>query len=220
MKIDLHVHARERSGCATSGEEEMIQAAIAYGLDGLAFTDHQRLVPAERLAELNRKYAPFRVFGGIELSVTEGEDVLVLGVHDPALEAQRWTYPALFRFARERDGLLILAHPFRFHETIRIDVEQYPPDAIEIHSANTDDCDEPQIRAIAERLHLHLLCNSDAHNTERVGIYYNALGRVPRNERELLAVLRAGQYTCGWMEERIAALNREVEEQDIAAGQE
>lgn len=214
MKIDLHVHAKERSGCATSGEEEMIQAAIACGLDGLAFTDHQRLVPAERLAELNHKYAPFRVFSGIELSVIEGEDVLVLGVHDPALEAQRWTYPALFRFTRERDGLLILAHPFRFHETIRIDIEQYPPDAIEIHSANTDDRNEPQIRAIAGRLRLPLMCNSDAHNTRRVGIYYNELARVPRDERDLLAILKAGQYTCGRMEERVVALNREVEERE------
>lgn len=214
MKIDLHVHARERSSCGRSGEEEMIQAAIAYGLDGLVFTDHQRLVPAERLIELNHKYAPFRVFGGIELSLTEGEDVLVLGVHDPALETQRWAYPALFRFVRERDGLIVLAHPFRFHEMIRIDIEQYPPDAIEIHSANIDNCNAPRIRAIAERLHLHLLCNSDAHDTQRVGIYYNELARVPRDERDLLAILKAGQYTCGRMEERVVALNREVEERE------
>jgi len=214
MKIDLHVHARERSGCATSGEEEMIQAAIAYGLDGLAFTDHQRLVPLERLAELNRAYAPFRVLGGIEISLTEGEDVLVLGVHEPVLETERWTYPALFRFVRERGGMLVLAHPFRYHEAIQIDIEQYPPDAIEIHSANIGACDESRIRAVAGRLHLRLLCNSDAHNVQRVGIYYNELARVPRDEKDLLAILKAGEYACGCMAERIAAFNEEVEERE------
>lgn len=211
MKIDLHVHAQERSGCATSGEEEMIQAAIAYGLDGLAFTDHQRLVPPERVAELNRKYAPFRVFGGIEITLVEGEDVLVLGVHDPALEMQRWTYPTLFRFVREQGGMLILAHPFRFRETIQIDIEQYPPDAVEVHSANIGACDEPQIRALAQRLNLRLLCNSDAHNTKNVGIYYNELPRVPRDEQDLLTILKAGEYNCGCMAERITAFNEEVE---------
>jgi histidinol phosphatase-like PHP family hydrolase len=210
MKIDLHVHAKERSGCAVSGEEEMIQAAIAYGLDGLVFTDHQRLVPPERLTELNREYAPFRVFGGIEITPVEREDVVVLGVHDPALEAQQWTYPALFRFVRERGGLLVLAHPFRYSDAIQIEVEQYPPDALEIHSANTGACDESRIRAVAERLSLRLLCNSDAHRARHVGIYYNELTRGPRDEQELIVILRAGDYACRRMDERVAAFNGEV----------
>lgn len=196
MKIDLHVHAQERSGCATSGEEEMIQAAIAYGLDGLVFTDHRRLVPPERLEELNRAYAPFRVFGGIEISVAEGEDVLVLGVHDPTLEVEQWTYPALFHFVRERGGMLILAHPFRYHEAIQIDINQYPLDAVEVRSTNIGACNEPRVRALARRLHLPLVCNSDAHNAQRIGIYYNELARAPCDERDLLAILKAGKYVC------------------------
>ncbi|MBE9507716.1 MAG: PHP domain-containing protein, partial [Chloroflexi bacterium] len=111
MKIDLHVHAKERSDCAIDGEEEIIRAAIAYGLGGLAFTDHQRLVPPERLAELNRRYAPFRVFGGIEITLLDGEDMLVLGVHDRELEARDWNYQDLFGFVREQNGFLALAHP-------------------------------------------------------------------------------------------------------------
>jgi histidinol phosphatase-like PHP family hydrolase len=67
MKTDLHVHAKERSACGQSSEEEMIQAALACGLDGLAFTDHHRLVSPARLEELNRAYASFRVFCGIEI---------------------------------------------------------------------------------------------------------------------------------------------------------
>jgi histidinol phosphatase-like PHP family hydrolase len=214
MKIDLHVHAKERSGCAVSGEEEMIQAAIAYGLDGLVFTDHQRLVAPGRLAELNCTYAPFRIFGGIEITVAEGEDVVVLGVHDPALEAQPWTYPALFRFVRDQDGLLVLAHPFRYHDAIQIEVEQYPPDALEIHSVNTGVCDESPIRALAERLDLRLLCNSDAHDARHVGIYYNELARAPRDDQELIEILRVGDYVCRRIEERIAAFNREVGERE------
>jgi len=114
----------------------------------------------------------------------------------------------------ERGGMLVLAHPFRYHEAIQIDIEQYPPDAIEIHSANIGACDESRIRAVAGRLHLRLLCNSDAHNVQRVGIYYNELARVPRDEKDLLAILKAGEYACGCMAERIAAFNEEVEERE------
>ncbi len=216
MKIDLHVHAKERSTCGRDGEEDIIQAAIAYGLDGLAFTDHNRLIARERVEELNFKYAPFRVFGGIEVSIENyGEHILVLGVHDPALESGRWTYADLFTFVRERGGYLALAHPFRFRDTIDFDIERYPPDAIEVHSKNTGVGDEPQIRALAERLNMRPLCNSDAHRGEHVGIYYNRLRRAPRNESELLQMLKAGDYVCHGMGERIAVLNREVEQREV-----
>jgi histidinol phosphatase-like PHP family hydrolase len=225
LKIDLHVHTKERSACGQSRAEEMVQAAIAFGLDGLAITDHHRLVPLDCLEELNRKYAPFRVFGGIEISVTEGEDVLVLGVRDSMLEMRNWSYPELFAFARKRDGFLVLAHPFRYHVTIDVDIERYPPDGIEVHSKNTGVCDEPQIRAVLTCLGLLPLYNSDAHHADHVGIYYNRLERVPRDERELVQILRAGDYTCHGMQDRIAALNCEIEEREsmiramIAQGQ-
>jgi histidinol phosphatase-like PHP family hydrolase len=196
MKIDLHVHTSERSQCARSGEEKMIQAAIAHGIDGLAFTDHHMLVPLEWLEQLNRRYAPFRIFGGIEISVTEGEDLLVLGVHDPALESREWAYPALYDFVREREGFLILAHPFRFRDRIALDLERFPPDAMEIRSNNTREEDETKICFRAGRFGLRLICSSDAHRAKDVGMYFCHLGREPQDERELLDILRAGRYTC------------------------
>ncbi|MBN1977246.1 MAG: PHP domain-containing protein [Anaerolineae bacterium] len=225
MKIDLHVHAKERSACGESGEEEMLRAAVAYGLDGLVFTDHHRFISLDRLEELNRKYAPFRVFGGIEISVDEGEDVLVLGARDSKLETRDWSYARLFAFVRERGGYLALAHPFRYHDRITVDIDTYPPDAIELHSKNTGACDAPLILAVLERLKLPPICNSDAHRAEHVGVYYNQLAREPGDERELIQILKAGEYTCASMEKRIAAINREVEERErlirgmIARGQ-
>jgi predicted metal-dependent phosphoesterase TrpH len=174
----------------------MIQAAIARGLDGLAFTDHHCLVPAGRLAELNRKYAPFRIFGGVEVSVVGGEDVLVLGTRDPALESRNWSYSDLFTFVRARAGFLILAHPFRFNDTIQVDIEHHPPDAMELCSKNVRASDEPRIREVIERYGLRPLCNSDAHRAVDVGLYHSQLGRTPWDERELLEVLRAGDYMC------------------------
>ena len=214
MKIDLHVHTKERSACGESGEEEMLQAAVNYRLDGLVFTDHHRFIPLGRLEALNRKYAPLRVFGGIEISVDEGEDVLVLGARDPALETRNWPYARLFAFVHERDGFLALAHPFRYQDEINIDIETYPPDAIELHSKNTGACDAPRILAVLERLDLLPLCNSDAHSAEHVGIYYNQLAREPGDERELIQTLKAGEYTCARMENRIAAINKKVEERE------
>jgi len=195
MKIDLHVHATERSYCAVSGEEEVIQAAISRGLDGLAFTDHNRLVPPQRIVELCQKYAPFRVFSGIEINAS-GEDILVLGLDDPALETRSWSYRELYHFVRQHCGFIVLAHPFRFHNAIGVDIETYRPDGIEVRSTNIRTRHIARIRALAKRLDLPLLCNSDAHRARDVGAYYNILSRTPRDDSDLVSILMDRDYRC------------------------
>jgi predicted metal-dependent phosphoesterase TrpH len=81
IKIDLHVHAKERSVCSKVSEEEMIQTAIDAGLDAIVFTDHNKLTPKRTLNKLNRQFAPFRIFGGIEVSI-KNEHIIVLGIYD------------------------------------------------------------------------------------------------------------------------------------------
>jgi histidinol phosphatase-like PHP family hydrolase len=195
IKIDLHVHAKERSACAQAGEEEMIRAAMKRGLDGLVFTDHGRLVPPRRLAELSERFAPFAVFGGIEIRVS-GEDVLVLGIQDPVLESRKWTYPELHAFVSRHRGFLVLAHPFRYRDRVNIDIETYRPDALELRSTNIKTEAETHILALAERLGLRLVCNSDAHRAADVGCYYNRLAHRPQDGEELTLVLKAGKYQC------------------------
>jgi hypothetical protein len=62
--------------------------------------------------------------------------------------------------------------------------------------------DETRICALAERLDLPLLCNSDAHRAEDVGAYYNVLPRVPRDDQDLVSVLKDGHHQwCGKVQE-------------------
>lgn len=199
MKIDLHVHTRERSQCGSSAAEEQICAAIDAELDAIVFTDHDRLAPLHFLQVMNEKYAPFRVFGGIEVSIEVDwsyEHLLVLGVHDDVLERKRWSYPELYNFVLEQDGFLALAHPFRFHQFIELDLECFPPDAIEVYSQNTPRSEERRILNLVEELGVRILSNSDAHHTRSLGRYYNVLERVPADEQELIEILKSGLFTC------------------------
>lgn len=195
MKIDLHVHTQERSACGKATEEQQVQAAIAAGLDAIAFTDHHRLAPLERLEALNQQYAPFHIYGGIEITA-QGEDFLVLGMRHPDLESPDWSYPALHRFVRQHDGYIVMAHPFRYRAKIELDIEQYIPDAIEARSPNTPADREVHIREIAALLGVPVMFNSDAHTTERLGTYYLELEDFPANEKELIACLKAEKFQC------------------------
>ena len=198
MKIDLHVHCSERSGCGRSAEEEQIQTAIGLGLDAIAFTDHFKFIPFERQAELNAKYAPFRIYRGVEVTANE-EDFIILGVGDAELEERIWAYTELNAFVRKRKGYIILAHPFRYRDELTPEVFELTPDAMEVRSVNTPPAAEPRIREVAVRAKIKMMWNSDAHSTAFLGAYYNVIdsARLPATDKELPAFLRASTITCG-----------------------
>lgn len=195
MKIDLHVHCKERSGCGKSLAEEQIIAAIESGLDAIVFTDHDRLMPEQDLRKFNEKYAPFRIFGGVEVTV-EDEHVIVLGVREDRIETRTWDYPRLHRFVLERGGFTALAHPFRYRDHIKIDLETFPTDAIEVASNNTPVEEKSKIRRLASKLRVPLLCNSDSHIQSTIGRHYNIIHSIPADEMELIHLLKAGKFQC------------------------
>ncbi len=189
FKLDLHVHAAERSPCAVSREEDQIRSAIAAGMHGMAFTDHHKLVDPARLAELNLRFAPFRIYTGIEVTSSH-EDFLVLGLQDAALQRENWDYIELVDYVRQRGGFIILAHPFRYAASIQADIQRRPPDGIELESFNTPAGRAEDIRTLAARFGLKMLRNSDAHQSARVGRYFNQFERLPADDVELVRTLR------------------------------
>jgi predicted metal-dependent phosphoesterase TrpH len=193
MKIDFHVHTAERSNCATALQSEQIETAIQQGLDGIAITDHFRLVPPDELRELNQKFSPFRILPGIEITANR-EDWLILGLSDPILEKDDWSYPELHQFTRAKGGVIILAHPFRYHPNFTVDLVRYPPDGIEIRTVNIRSDSVPRIQELADRLKIPTLCNSDAHTTSPLGRYFNIFENGAASEAEIMPSLKKGLF--------------------------
>ena len=215
MKIDLHVHSRERSYCCKSTEQEQIEAAISYGLDAIVFTDHNTLVPESHLKYLNEKYYPFKIFGGIEITtVPYNEDVLVIGVKDSLLQEKKWTYEQLYQFVSNRGGFIVLCHPYRYFYEVKIDINGYVPDAVEIHSTNIGNCDAAQIKVLAQSLNVKLLGNSDSHLSSHVGIYHNIINGKPNTEEELARVLKKGKIEIVGCRHRIDEFNKEIKKRE------
>lgn len=196
MLLDLHVHCSQRSPCGRSGEEEVIQSAVGFGLGGIFFTDHERNAPAGRLSELNARYAPFKIFKGIEVSAGS-EHIVVLGMESPELEKQNfWTYPALRRFVSRGGGFMILAHPYRYGP-VADEIFDNPPDAIELRSGNTEPENESLIADAARRMRCGMVCASDAHLAGNVGMHHIVLEEPARDEGEVISALKSGGYFCG-----------------------
>lgn len=205
MKIDLHVHSAERSSCSSLSEDAQIQAAIRAGLDAIVFTDHDCLTPRHQLEELNHRYAPFKIFGGIEVSLWDAElgifeHVLVFGIHDPALETSSWTYPELFEFVREQQGFMAVAHLYRYRTTTNLDLMRFTPDALEVASNNIAAEPHQRLIKLADDLGIPALSNSDAHHVKMIGRHYNKLVETPSDDAELIVMLRSGDFTPSWPE--------------------
>jgi 3',5'-nucleoside bisphosphate phosphatase len=191
MKIDFHVHTAERSSCASALTTEQIRKAISAGLNGIAITDHHRLVHPFELAKYNQIYAPFIIYPGIEIT-SGGEDWLVLGLSDTHLESEDWSYPDLHQFVRAHGGYIVLAHPYRYKQYLSVDVFSNPPDAIEIRSINIRSENVPRIQELAGKLNVPTLCNSDAHTTSALGHYYNILSPDHSARNGIFDVLKTG----------------------------
>jgi predicted metal-dependent phosphoesterase TrpH len=196
MRVDLHLHTSEHSGCAMSSAVDQLAAAVAAGLDAVAVTDHHTLsTPRER--ELWRELFPdLLVLPGIEITLdAEYEDILVIGLDDPELARGSWSWPDLRAFVHERGGLTILAHPMRFSPEIGIDIEQEPPDAMEAWSSNVSGKMSHRIRSLARLLRIPVVANSDAHLTADVGRWANRLEETVKTGEEILAAIREGRFT-------------------------
>lgn len=162
-------------------------------------TDHNKLHPKERLDRINDKYAPFMVFQGIEVTLTDDnyEDFIVLGVHHPAIEAKDWTYAKLYNFVKKVGGYIILAHPYRFSDRVNHGVWDNPPDAVEVLSSNIGGYQLEQRKELAKALKCPVVTNSDSHDVSTTGCYTNTLLKWCFSEEEIIAELKAGRFDTG-----------------------
>lgn len=196
FKIDLHAHCQEHSPCSKSPASSIVEAAIARGLDALAFTNHNSFMEPSLLKGLRSSYPALKIYNCIEISVGQ-EHFLYVGPFDAQLQAWSSGYEALWRKARENGAFLALAHPFRFSDIVDAPIDEFPPDAVEIHSTNTGKDDAKAIAKLAASLGAKLLTNSDGHAPESIGAYCNQLeaAALPEDEAGLAACLKAARMS-------------------------
>lgn len=117
MKVEIHCHTDRYSPCSQISPRELVAMAEASGYDALFITDHHKVWSRDELAALQEQTSRVRLYSGIEITLPERVDILVLGAQDPVYETLR-TPDAVFAQAAA-DGLAtIIAHPYRWMERL------------------------------------------------------------------------------------------------------
>lgn len=190
MKIDLHVHTSEISGCAHLDAEEVVRMYAEAGYGAIVITNHfapynkRRFDKAgidfvsayeacyEKAKACGEKYG-IKVFCGYELGFGQnGNDYLIYGMSvEDARECDKifeMTPREFSTFAEERGILFYQAHPFRNNMTV---VRPQYLFGIEVKNGNPRHDSRNEIaRSWAERFGLHMIAGSDFHESEDLAI--------------------------------------------------
>src|SRR3989454_1425579 len=208
LNIDLHTHSFF-SGDGVSSPEEMIAAARAKNLHGLAIHEHNTWDGGNYLLEEGpmrldgQPVDNFLILPGVEVTTSDGH-LLCIGATLPFLKGK----PALevCEIIHERGGLAIPPHPYDlFRAGIRFStLEKLPVDAIEVFNAATT------LRRYnryafkyAQLRGLPMVAASDAHHAAAVGTAYTILNTDDFSVKGVLAqIIKSNELTQQYLTPR------------------
>jgi len=189
-RFDLHVHSFFSKDAASS-PEDLIRAASARGLSGIAITDHDSCRAHEYLKSCPLPEG-FLVVPGVEVSTAEGH-LLCLGLTLPPLKGA--PVQEVFAAVKSGGGLAIPAHPFdQWRAGIRPAVlDALDLEALEVfNAAVTSRTYNQKALAYAEARGLSQTAASDAHHSSAVGVSTTAFDLDELTVPALLAAIRKG----------------------------
>lgn len=185
LRIDLHLHTLASRDCLTD-PEEVLERALAAGLDRIAITDHDEIEAALEMAVRH----PDRVIPGEEVKTAEGVDVIGLYLQEriPGGTPARETCHRI----REQGGLVYLPHPFAPGKGGSGELaEELAPelDVVEVFNSRLHRAMlNHRARELADRHGLPGGAGSDAHSLGEVG---RGFVEVPRHANRPEALLEA-----------------------------
>jgi predicted metal-dependent phosphoesterase TrpH len=210
MLIDLHTHTRGSDG--RSSADEIVERAIAAGLDGIAITDHHKVSTKEgdKVAELARKCG-LRVFRGVEYSSADGH-MLLFGVTDELVKTfgRYGEAQPVIDAVNKAGGAVVVSHPFRgykraFYEKVTTlkglaGWEGYNGQA----SYQAPTANDEAMR-MARRLGRRTTGGSDAHEARDIGLTYTFFPGSFDSDAGLVRALKRGGYVAKIDRKRVEA---------------
>jgi hypothetical protein len=211
MRADCHVHTQRHSACSRLDPHQACRQAVRRGIDLMVFTEHHYMWSQEELAGLRLAHPELVLLSGVELTVAEMHDVVVIAPCGVVHGLRAWMPAADLGRALEEvgpDAFSFVAHPFRYTDRLGPELSSVLDvvDGVEMNSwnllKNGYDLDNGLYRPHNHRLydrvrrdwpHLVGVFNTDAHHKDILGTVGMDLdgGRV-RDEADLARVLKAG----------------------------
>ena len=214
MKIDLHMHTTGSDGHGTS--KEIVDAAIAAGLDGIAITDHHRTFTdaGDEVAKLAAE-SGLVVIRGAEYSTDRGH-LLVFLPEDMGIEDfDVGFYPdaqALIDAMVDAGGACIPAHPYKGYQRAWKSTRKLHRIAgVETrngHVAHDNPKQNQDAEKDAKASRRHGTGGSDAHWPGEIGVCFTEFQTKFKDQAGFLRALKSGRFEACTNEELLKKQKR------------
>lgn len=193
MRIDHHLHTSRHSPDSVMDPLEMIDRALAVGLDGVVITEHDYQWRADELADLASRAGRLKIFSGVEVSAREGH-FLVYGLPDLSDVGPGVSLSELLAVVNRRGAAIVAAHPFRWGQPFDEIVAQHGPvfHGVEYVSNNVTPETRAQTDALLKTLPMPATGSSDAHDDYTLGCYHSEFASPIETMADFVAAIRKG----------------------------
>jgi predicted metal-dependent phosphoesterase TrpH len=168
IHADLHIHT-QYSPDASIPPKTIVEQLHAHPYIKVAtITDHNTVKGYYKALELASAYKDILIIPGVEITAAEG-DLIVLGVAE--LPPEPWTVQNVIDFAKEKEALTIIAHPYRARGLGDL-ARNYKADAIEVLNGISSPQANKMAENLAKEMSLPGVAGSDAHQTNELWAAY------------------------------------------------
>jgi len=168
INVDLHVHTTYSFDSSIQPKTIVEQLYVHPFIKAVAITDHNRVEGYIKVKQLASAYPDILIIPGVEIATFDG-DLIVLGVAE--LPSQPWTVENVIDFAKERGGIVIVAHPYRAYGLGDL-AKNYDVDAIEVLNGALSSQLNKMAENLAKEMGLPGVAGSDAHNADELWSVY------------------------------------------------
>lgn len=190
MKFDLHIHSIY-SDDSDIEPTDIIKTAEEIGLDGIAFLDHNTLDGYFKAKNLETDLI---IVPAMEVSTRDGH-IMALGVEEK-IEG-RLSIEATTEMIREKGGLSIAVHPYRFRSGLgEKNVRDHDWDGLEGLNGRCLKRKNKKSQKMARDLDLPVIGGSDAHRLKSIGKAFTLFGNV-KDWEQVIEEVKKGKTEVG-----------------------
>jgi hypothetical protein len=193
--IDLHTHTAQYSSCSSLAVAEIVVGSRAAGFDAICLSEHDKMWPAERVAELSRSLS-FPIFRAMEVTTSEGH-VLVFGLDE--YQEGMFSLSRLRSIVTTRSAAIIKSHPMRDSDAgtsgraMSDYLKQF--DAIEVLSGGESEQSNASALMLAKSHSIAASGGGDVHAPSEIGRFATRFERRITDEYMLASEIKAGRIT-------------------------
>jgi predicted metal-dependent phosphoesterase TrpH len=187
---DLHIHTTYSSDSSIL-PKIMVETLVKHSFVKVAaITDHDTIGACRMARQLASAYPDILVIPATEISTPNG-DVVILGAEE--MPPHPWTVENVVDFARERDYVSIVAHPYREYGMGDL-ARNYKFDAIEVLNGGSSQSANESARELAKQMGLPGTAGSDAHQPAELCSVYTEI-QASMDVDEILRAIKKGSIS-------------------------